>query len=283
MITYAQLIDMDMSKLSTAAETAGSLSSTLSGRASALQAAAAIPAGMWAGVDAAAAGGLILSQAPPLFDASDAFSRGQAVMEDLVDGLEAAKEHLQGAHDLVAGTGITIHGDGTVTTPAVDSVNLAEHNAVLAQQARDVIDEALAMADEADQEAAAALDSDDDSVVPDFLKDTFHPGLNMDKEGNLSLNLGESEHSIGIEGPSHEMGPFGFNTGGVGLNDNPYPGISLDRWPPKVSLPFMEFGGPSVNVDLVEVRDGLKGAAEVLNDIPWRNPLDDLPFGDKPW
>ncbi|MGH8793587.1 MAG: hypothetical protein ACRDXX_13215 [Stackebrandtia sp.] len=148
---------MDTSKLSGAAEAAGGLSSTLTGRAGEVQSAAQIPGGMWTGLDASAASGLLQVQPPPLYDASDAFKRGRAALEDLVVDLTAAKSKLTDAQDLVAGTGITIGPDGTVTTPVVDSAAAADRNAQIAQQARQVIDEALRQAGQADQTAVSAI------------------------------------------------------------------------------------------------------------------------------
>ncbi|MGH8792917.1 MAG: alpha/beta hydrolase [Stackebrandtia sp.] len=171
MVSYAQLVDMDTSKLTGAAEAAGSLSNTISGHAGDVRSAAEIPVGMWSGLDAAAAKDLIGQQPPPLYDASDAFQRGQAALEDLVEGVEAAKEHLRGAHDAVAGTGIVIGADGTVTTPVVDSPETAERNEELARQALEIIDEALKMAGEADDSAIAAIGSigmtADAGAIPD--------------------------------------------------------------------------------------------------------------------
>ncbi|MGH8793685.1 MAG: hypothetical protein ACRDXX_13710 [Stackebrandtia sp.] len=180
---------MDTSRLATAAETAASLSSSLSDRSTEVGSASAIPSDMWQGQDAFGASNLLINQQAPLWAASSAFTRGQAALEDLVDGIDAAKEHLQSALDVVSGTGITIGGDGTVTTPVVDSATVAEHNASLAEQARAIIDEALAMAEEADEAAVSAIngesgddgegggeDGDDQSVL-EWLNGGWREGM----------------------------------------------------------------------------------------------------------
>src|SRR5690606_29201077 len=137
-------------------------------------------------------------------------------------------------------------------TPVVDSAQKAAHHAELGRQAVAIIREALRMAETADETATAALEggsggssgSDDGgsgggaNTPSKFVKDRFNPSLSMDKDGNLGLGLGESKNDIGIKGPSLSSGPFSLNSGGVELNDNPWPGISLDRWPPKISPPF---------------------------------------------
>ncbi|MGH8792918.1 MAG: alpha/beta hydrolase [Stackebrandtia sp.] len=167
MVTYAQLSSMDTSKLTTAAGSAGSLSSSLSTRAGEVNSAADIPGGTWDGLDATAAGDLIGRQPPPLYDASDAFQRGRTALEDLADEIGTAKERLQDAHELIAGTGITIGGDGTVTTPVVDSQETAQRNDGIAKQATAIINQALQMANTADQTAVAALQSIGTKVNPD--------------------------------------------------------------------------------------------------------------------
>ncbi|MGH8794475.1 MAG: alpha/beta hydrolase, partial [Stackebrandtia sp.] len=117
MVNYAQLLDLDTSKLTTAATTAGSLGSALSSRGSEVSSVADIPSGMWDGADAQAAISLLNPQSGPLFDASDAFSQSQGILEDLAEGLEKAKSMLADAKGLADGAGITIGADGTVTTP----------------------------------------------------------------------------------------------------------------------------------------------------------------------
>ncbi|ADD42549.1 alpha/beta hydrolase [Stackebrandtia nassauensis] len=176
MVDYAQLTNMDTSKLTRAAEESGSLAGALSTSAQDVQTASDIPAGMWAGRDSTAASDLMATQPPPLFVASDAFKRSQAVLEDLVTDLEAARRRLQDAHDLVAGTGLTIGPDGTVTTPVVNNPAEAQANERLAQQVRDVIDEAVRMANDADDKAkdqitATALLADE-NAIPDNRGDT---------------------------------------------------------------------------------------------------------------
>ncbi|ADD40820.1 protein of unknown function DUF1023 [Stackebrandtia nassauensis DSM 44728] len=176
MVSYSQLLNMDTAKLTGAAEAAGGLSSTLSTRAGEVQSAADIPGGMWTGIDSSAASSLIGAQPSPLYDASDAFRRGRAALEDLVTGVEAAKDRLGDAQDLVGGTGITIGGDGTVTTPVVDNPTTAANNDRIAQQARQIIDAALKMAEEADQTATAAVQAVgmdvSESAIPDGKGDT---------------------------------------------------------------------------------------------------------------
>ncbi|ADD42355.1 alpha/beta hydrolase [Stackebrandtia nassauensis] len=168
MVNYSQLLNMDTSKLSTAATTSGNLSKALTERAGEVGGKADIPAGMWAGLDAGLASSLISDQQSPLFDASDAFKRGQATLDDLVDGLQAAKERLADAHDLVAGTEVTIGPDGTVTTPPADNPTMANQNAFLARQAAEIIDDALRMANEADDKASAAVGEIDPASKKDI-------------------------------------------------------------------------------------------------------------------
>lgn len=171
MVTYSQLANMDTSKLTSAAETAGTLSGTLTDRAVEVVSAADIPGGMWDGIDASAASSLLAAQPAPLFDASDAFRQGRAALEDLVTGIQAAKERLTDAQDLVGGTGITIGPDGSVTTPVVDDQATAADNERIAQQILQVIAEALKLAGEADDTAVAAIQAVgmdvSESAIPD--------------------------------------------------------------------------------------------------------------------
>ncbi|MGH8792151.1 MAG: hypothetical protein ACRDXX_05830 [Stackebrandtia sp.] len=258
MVTYAQLINMDTSRLSAAASTAGSLSSSLSDRGALVQSRSDIPEGMWNGADASAAGGALEILTPPLFDASDAFKRGRAALEDLVDGVDAAKERLQDAHNLVAGTGITISSDGDVFPPLADDPAEAERLGRLAEQAREIIADALRMADEADNTAVDAIGAVAGDVG-DFFKDRFGPGVNVDARGGTSLGLGNHKNDLlGWSGTGVKVGPVGVNTGGVALTDNPYPGVSLDRWPPKVSVPFVNASIPNVSVDVQKTQDFLE-------------------------
>ncbi|MGH8792136.1 MAG: hypothetical protein ACRDXX_05755, partial [Stackebrandtia sp.] len=185
MVTYAQLAGMDTSKLTGAAEAAGGLSGSLSGHADAVQTAAQIPQGMWQGDDSVAAGNLVADQSPPLFDASDAFNQGKGALEGLVEGIDAAKEHLQGAHDAVAGTGITIGGDGTVTTPVVDSPDVAAHNDELARQARQIIDEALQMAGDADDTAVNSINSTSQGALDSYLEAFPENAADLDRATEL--------------------------------------------------------------------------------------------------
>lgn len=256
MVTYAQLAEMDTHGLTGAAEAAGGLSHALSRRGDEVRSVCDFPNDVWCGVDALSASMRLAIQAGPLYRASDALSRAGAVLDGLADEIDAAREHLRGALDLIAGTGITISADGTITTPVVDSPTLADHNAELARQATEIIYEALLRAATADSAAVAALEGGDvggdDDPVGDFFSDRFSPGVSADSNGDVSLGLGEAEHRIGIEGPSIDSGPFSVNSGGIGLTDNPYPGISLDRWPPKVSVPFVDASLPNVSVDFEE-------------------------------
>ncbi|MGH8792094.1 MAG: hypothetical protein ACRDXX_05530 [Stackebrandtia sp.] len=150
MVTYTQLRDLDTSKLTTAASSAGSLGSALSTRGSDVATKANIPSGMWDGADAQAAMSLLSPQSGPLYDASDAFSHSQGILEDLVDGLEKAKSRLDDAQTLAAGAGLTIGPDGSVNIPEVDSRELYEDKLEKARQVKQLIDEAVDMADEVD-------------------------------------------------------------------------------------------------------------------------------------
>lgn len=276
MVTYAQLSAMDTSRLSAAATAAGTLARSLTRRGDEVRSLAQWPNDMWSGRDSMAASFRLTIQSGPLYDASDAFKRGRSVLENLVDGVTAAKEHLRGAQNLLAGTGMTISPDGTVTTPVVDSAARAAHHAELARQAVAIIKEALRMAETADENATAALEGGTGGghggggadTPSKFFKDRFHPSLSMDKDGNLGLGLGESKNDIGIEGPSLKSGPFSLNSGGVELNDDPWPGISLDRWPPKVSPPFGGVSVPNVSVDVGEVAERAKESGELLLNPP---------------
>lgn len=158
MVTYAQLNSLDTSNLSTAATASSELSADLSTRGEEVQSASDFDAAMWYGFDATAAATRISAQAPPLFDASDAFQRSHAVLEDLVSDLESAREHLQGAHELVSGNpAVTIVGDGTVHVAPASTPDQAAINDEIARQARQIIDESLDMAVEADETAHSAF------------------------------------------------------------------------------------------------------------------------------
>lgn len=153
MVSYSELRNLDTSMLTSAATASGGLSGDLSSRGGELASAAQIPGGTWHGADASAATGKLSPLPDPLYDASDAFRHGQGVLETLVDSLLSAKERLQDAHGMAAGTGIVIGADGSVTTPVVDSPTQAERNLERARQIREIIDEALEMAEEADSVA----------------------------------------------------------------------------------------------------------------------------------
>lgn len=117
-----------------------------------------IPANMWAGGDANAAGGLLAGMEEPLYSLSDSANSGKKTLEDLVEGIGKAKEHLQGAYNAIKGTGIEIDPKtGAVTTPVVNDPDLAAENDRKAQDARDIIDEALKMANDADTTATDEL------------------------------------------------------------------------------------------------------------------------------
>lgn len=273
MVNYAQLSTMDVSRLSTAAQAAGTLSRKLSHHGEDVRSAADWPGGMWSGMDAMTASFQLASQVAPLYRASDAFRNGRAALEDLVDGITAAKEHLKSAQDLVAGTGITISADGTVTTPLVDSPTRADHHSRLAGQAAAIIQEALRMAEAADDRASASLrgastSGDGGGDTPsDFFSDRFDPSISMDDKGNFGLGFGEAKNRLGIEGPSLSEGPFSLNSGSLGLTDNPYPGVSLDRWPPKISGPFIDVSAPNVSVDVEELGEAAEDTAETAVEL----------------
>lgn len=156
MVNFAQLRDLDTSKLTTAASTSAQLSGDLSSRGTEV-ASAAQPVDAWHGADAAAKTSMMSPLANPLYDASDAFNYGSGVLDTLVDDLTAAKSKLESAIELAAGTGIQISADGTVTTPEVTSMAVAERNAELAAQIRREIDEALEDANDADISASGSL------------------------------------------------------------------------------------------------------------------------------
>lgn len=159
MVTYAQLRTMDTSKLTGAAEAAGSLAGVMTTRGGEVASVAQIPAGMWAGLDASAASGMMSPLSGPLYDVSDSATNAQGVIDTLVTELEKAKTKLDDAHDLIAGTGITIGADGTVTTPVVDDKAVADRNARIAEQVVGIIDAAVEMANKADDTAVGALAS----------------------------------------------------------------------------------------------------------------------------
>lgn len=165
MVSYAQLRDMDLSNINTAAGAAGTLSSDLSSRGEEVHDASDIDPAIWNGTDSGAAETRLAAQPPSLYDASDAFHYGQAALEDLADGIGSAQEHLEGAHELVAGTPVSIDDSGRVSYPpplGLDSEAAREYiddNDAIARQAREIIDEALEMAEEADDAAVTAINS----------------------------------------------------------------------------------------------------------------------------
>lgn len=173
MVNYAQLRDLDTSKLVSAAEAAGGLSGSLSARGGEVAQVSQIPAGMWAGPDASAASGMMSPLSMPLYDVSDAATTSQGVITTLVGDLEKAKERLADAHEVIAGTGITISADGTVTTPVVDDPAVAAENDRKAAQARTIIDEAVTAANQADDKASGTLAS-----VGDFFTKMLGPPQN---------------------------------------------------------------------------------------------------------
>lgn len=166
MVTFAQLRSMDTSKLSSAADTAQSLSKVMADNADAVSSAAEISDGTWDGMDKDAATELVRIMAAPLGDVSDMASKVSSALDTLVGKLEQAKSRLQDAFDLVAGTGITISGDGTVTTPVVSDPGVAAVNEMRAQDARFAIDDALRIANEADEKAVDDLASAGEATAP---------------------------------------------------------------------------------------------------------------------
>ncbi|ADD43003.1 hypothetical protein Snas_3337 [Stackebrandtia nassauensis DSM 44728] len=159
MVTYAQLTAMNTSKLTSAAQASADFGTAMTRQGEAVQTAADIPAGMWAGGDANAAGGMLAALPGPLYDLSDSAKRGKATLDDLATGVNKAKAHLQGAYDAIKGTGITIQPDGTVVTPVVTDPAVAAENDRKAQDARAIIDEALKMAADADTTATEQLNA----------------------------------------------------------------------------------------------------------------------------
>lgn len=212
MVTYAQLRNMDFSRLSGAASASGGLSGNLSSRGSEVSTVADIPAGMWAGADAGAAGSLLSPLSSPLFDASDAFRHVQGVLETLVDGLTAAKNRLDDAHELAAGTGIVINDDGSITVPPSDSPAVANRNLEALRQIKQIIDEALRMADEVD--GLAAVEIENQRPLGDIV-DVWGGGeAKLDKDG---LNLGGNAGIGWKEGLKlGENGEYGTVTGLLG-------------------------------------------------------------------
>lgn len=176
MVSYAQLNGMDTSKLTSAANAAEQLAKDLSDRAEELRCAAEPRASeLWTGGDELAARTRIGEMPEPLYDGSGAFSRGQGGLEDLVDDIDAAKEHLEGAHDIAARSSIVISDDGTVSYPPApqgltpeDASAQQQHLASLARQARDIIDEALQMAVDADEAAVGRFETVTDGALESY-------------------------------------------------------------------------------------------------------------------
>lgn len=162
MVSYSQLRDLDTTRLTDAAETAGTLAGELSGNAEELTCAAEMPPQMWEGADAESAQ-LRLGRMPgALEDGSDAFRRGRSGLEDLTEGLQEAREHLEGAHEIAARSpAIVISSSGTVGYYPQQPVSLEEHQhgMELAGQARVIIEEALHMAASADEAAVGQFQS----------------------------------------------------------------------------------------------------------------------------
>ncbi|GAA4893146.1 hypothetical protein LX16_1891 [Stackebrandtia albiflava] len=157
MVSYAELANMDMTRLAGAAEVSGVLAGRLATHTTDLRTVADIPPDVWSGPDEAAASDSLVTRSESLYAVSDVFARCRTILEELVTALGTARERLGDAHERIAGTGITIGPDGTVTTPVVQDADVATFNEELAQQARAVIDEALRWAREADDRAANAL------------------------------------------------------------------------------------------------------------------------------
>lgn len=159
MVDYAQLLNLDTSKLTSAAETSGGLSRAITNRGGEVADASQISGEMWLADDSRAAQTKMEPLPDPLYDVSDNAGKSKAILEQLAETLEKAKVKLADARDLVAGTGITISGDGTITTPVVNDLPTHESNQRIAQQARETIDEALKLANDADEEASGGLAS----------------------------------------------------------------------------------------------------------------------------
>lgn len=159
MVDYAQLLKLDTSKLTAAAESAAGLSTAMSARGEEVATAADVPAGMWYGSDAWAASNLMSAMPDPLYKVSDDAAHSRRVLDDLVTGLNDAKELLQDAYDRAIAGGLTVGPDGTVITPIVDSQEVARQNARLAAEVREQIDRAIVLANQADETATNALNA----------------------------------------------------------------------------------------------------------------------------
>ncbi|HIV59190.1 MAG TPA: alpha/beta hydrolase family protein [Candidatus Stackebrandtia faecavium] len=164
MVSYSQLLNMDFGKLSGAAEASGEIAKTLSDNGTDVFGVSRIPADTWDGADATAAVDLLLKQPDPLYDASDAFRKCRAALDELVSELESAKKLLAEAQDVVAGTGITIDGSGNVHTPVTTDPIEAARNEQLALIARTLIDDGVLMANTADGTASTVIGNNDASV-----------------------------------------------------------------------------------------------------------------------
>lgn len=159
MVDYAQLRDMDLAKLISSAEAAGDLSAAIAARGGEVASASKIDGTMWNGEDADSASKLMSPLANPLYDVSDSALTSKRAIEDLVTKLQAAKDLLDDAHDLIGDTGIVIEPDGRVTTPVVPDPIVDAVNQRIAKQIRDLIVEALRQANQADDDTVGSLAS----------------------------------------------------------------------------------------------------------------------------
>lgn len=318
MVTYAQLLNMDLSKLSTSAEECGNLASTLGQRGQQVLTKSDIPADLWEGADTDAASGLLKGQAPTLDEASNAFRLAKPILEELVEELEKAKTKLGDVQTLLSGTGIVVHADGTVVTPVVASQTEAERNDDLARTARDMIDQALFAAQAADDNASHRLsltvdprlgiDTDEltktaeedepgpldwlnggwqeadrergfldvrlwDALTSQEWKHNFMGLLSAEsKHGGqdgikASLPTGENGPGVAVGGDPQrslkfsvldaEVGPVSGSLGSVEFNNSLIPSVEWGsgedgriRPMPKIGLPGVSVGGPSIGVDL---------------------------------
>lgn len=170
MVDFAQLTKMNTSKLTSAAAASGKFATAMTTRGEEVRTSSVIPAGMWTGADANAASTLLAGMPEPLYNLSDSANRGKKTLDDLATEIGRAKERLQDAHDAIAGTGITIGADGTVTTPVVNDPNVAAENDRKAQSARDIIADALNIANDADTAAAKDLNSQAGTVQASYME-----------------------------------------------------------------------------------------------------------------
>lgn len=204
-IGFAQLRDLDTSKLTTAADTSVAVGKDMETRAGDIADAARNGSdGSWAGADATAQNTLLGTFPAPLNAAGSVFKNAAGTIDALVIELSAAKSDVETA--ISSYPRHTVGDDGSVSWPptdnAADAKLLAEQGAALSQQ----LTAALERANTADDSAAKRLQDDNPGQAPvetrlpdgrvvlttDDKNNTIK--ISNDAEGNLIANVDGKEY-----------------------------------------------------------------------------------------